>query len=123
MKKLLTALLLFAAAMFIAPANTLAVDLGKQPQIKADVVSRAGDSVRFFHGGTEEAKKLFCMDEVVPVYRYEGRYMKTKEVGKVRLGEFVGEHYVDGKVVEGEVKPGDVAMKKSAACLAVEMPK
>ena len=123
MMRLLSALLFFAAAIFIAPASTLAIDLGQQTHIKADVASRTGDNVRFFHGGTEEAKKLFCKGEVVPVYKYEGRYMKTKEVGKVRLGEFVGDHYIDGKVVEGEVKPGDVAMKKSAACLAVEMPK
>jgi hypothetical protein len=103
------------------PVRALAVDLGVQPQIKADIVAKTGDSVRLFHGGTEEAKKVFCKDEVVPIYRYYGRYMQTKQVGKVKIGDFVGEHYVDGKVVEGEVGPGDVAMKGSAACLVVKM--
>lgn len=99
-----------------------AIDLGTQPQIKADVVSTAGGSIRLFHGGTVEAKKLFCKDEVVPVYRYYGRHMQTKEVGKVKIGEFMGDHYVDAMVVEGEAKPGDAAMKGTAACLVVKMP-
>lgn len=106
----------------LLPGSAGAVDLGVQPQIKADVVSNPGGAVRLFHGGTEEARKLFCKDEVVPVYRYYGRYMQTKEVGKVKIGEFVGDHYLDATVVEGEVKPGDAAMKGSAACLAVKMP-
>ena len=104
----------------VMATNVWAVDLGVQPQIKADIVSKTGDSIRLFHGGTEEAKKLFCKGEVVPIYRYVGRHLQTKEVGKVKIGEFVGDHYVDGVVVKGEVKTGDVAMKKSAACLVVE---
>lgn len=105
----------------VAATNVWAADLGVQPQIKADILSKTGDDIRLFHGGTEEAKKLFCKGEVVPVYRYVGRHLQTKEVGKVEIGEFAGDHYVDGKVVEGEVKPGDVAMKKSAACLVVDL--
>jgi len=104
------------------PVRALAVDLGVQPQIKAEVVTTQGGTVMFFHGGTEQAMKLFCKGETVPVYRYYGRYMQTKEVGKAKLGEFVGDHYINGVVVEGEVAPGDVAMKGNAACLAVHMP-
>lgn len=115
--------LAFLALLVLGGHNAMAVDLGVQPQIKADVVAKPeGGTVRLFHGGTAEAKKVFCKGETVPVYRYYGRYEQTKEVGKIKLGEFVGDHYIDGVVVEGEVKPGDVAMKGSAACLAVEMP-
>ena len=116
------ALAAFFALGALYPARALAVDLGTQPQIKADVVANAGGTVRLFHGGTEEAKKLFCKGETVPVYRYYGRYMQAKEVGKVKLGEFVGGQYIDGTVVEGEIAPGDVAMKGSAACMVVNMP-
>ena len=115
------ALAAFFALGALYPARALAVDLGTQPQIKADVVANAGGTVRLFHGGTEEAKKLFCKDEVVPIYRYD-RTMQRKQVGKVKLGVFVGEQFIDGIVVEGEIRRGDMAIKGSAACLVVEPP-
>lgn len=120
--KLLVSGLAFLGLLVLGGHYAMAVDLGVQPQIKAEVVTKTGGSVRLFHGGTAEAKKVFCKDETVPVYRYSGRYMQTKEVGKVKIGAFVGDHYVDGVVVEGEVAPGDVAMKGNAACLVVNPP-
>ena len=91
------------------------------PSIRATIVAEVGQTVRLFHGGTEEAKKLFCKDEVVPIYRYD-RTMQRKQVGKVKLGVFVGEQFIDGIVVEGEIRRGDMAIKGSAACLVVEPP-
>jgi hypothetical protein len=117
--KLIVSGLAFLGVLTLGGYSAMAVDLGTQPQIKADVVAAPDGTVRLFHGGTEEAKKLFCEGETVPIYRYYGRYDQTKEVGKVKLGKFVGDQYIDGTVVEGEVKPGDVAMKGSAACLVV----
>jgi hypothetical protein len=117
--KLIVSGLAFLGVLTFGGHYAMAVDLGVQPQIKAEVITKTGGSVRLFHGGTEEAKKLFCEGETIPIYRYYGRYDQTKEVGKVKLGEFVGNQYIDGTVVEGNVKPGDVAMKGSAACLVV----
>lgn len=117
--KLILSGLAFLGVLTLGGHYAMAVDLGVQPQIKADVVASPDGTVRLFHGGTEEAKKLFCKGETVTIYRNYGRYEQTKEVGKVKLGEFVGTHYIDGVVVEGEIKPGDVAMKGSAACLVV----
>ncbi len=118
--KLVVSGLAFLGVLIMGGYSAMAVNLGVQPQIKASVVARTGGTVMLFHGGTREAKKLFCKGETVPIYRYYGRYMHTKEVGKVKLGNFVGEHYIGGVVVSGEVKPGDVAMKGSAACLVVK---
>lgn len=91
--------------------------LGTQPRIQARVVAGTGETVRLFHGGTREAKEEFCLREIVPVYRYYGRYLQAKEVGKVKITQYIGEHYFDAVVVEGEVRDGDVAKKTSAACM------
>lgn len=97
-----------------------------KPQIRADVVSdnvvyRSGETVRLFHGGTKEAKTEFCLGETIPVYRWvgRGRYVDYKEVGKVKIARFVGEHYFDAVIVEGEVRNGDLVRKTSSACLII----
>jgi hypothetical protein len=79
--------------------------------------------VRLFHGGTKEAKEAFCLNETVPVYRqsYERYSRELKEVGKVKITQYSGEHYFDAEVVEGEVREGDIVKKPSAACL-VQLP-
>jgi hypothetical protein len=40
-----------------------------------------------------------------------------KEVGKVKVLSYVGDHYFEGVIVEGEVRTGDVAKKEAAYCL------
>ncbi len=113
-------------AILITPATPFAArafadEPAPLPPIRATIVAEVGQTVRLFHGGTEEAKKLFCKDETVPIYRYDRNRQKT-QVGKVKLGVFVGREYIDGVVVEGEVRRGDMAIKGSAACLVVEAP-
>ncbi len=105
--------------LYAVPA--LAGEPAALPPIRATIVAEVGQTVRLFHGGTAEAKKLFCKDETVPIYRYD-RNRQKKQVGKVKLGVFVGEEFIDGVVVEGEVRRGDMAIKGSAACLVVETP-
>ena len=71
-----------------------------------------------FHGGFTSAKEEFCVNDVVPVYRYTGkRYQKYAEVGKIKITGYVGEHYLEGVVVEGNIKDSDFAKKTNAACL------
>jgi len=88
--------------------------------IQGKVVSSVGETVRLFHGGTKQAKEVFCLNETVPVYRRtyerygEGEY---KEVGKVKITQYKGEYDVDADVIEGDLQDGDLAMKNSAACL------
>jgi hypothetical protein len=93
-------------------------------QVQANVITKtSGETVRLFHGGTKEAKEAFCLNETVPVYRqsYERYSRELKEVGKVKITQYSGEHYFDAEVVEGEVREGDIAKKPSAACL-VQLP-
>ncbi len=95
---------------------------GLEPGISAEVVMKSGETVRLFSGGTTEAKALFCVGETVSVYRaQDGEQLRYLEVGKIKILRPVGEHYLEGVVVEGSVKEGDLARKAIAACLVVPM--
>ncbi len=90
-----------------------------ESQVKAKVTAKSGDIIELFHGGNKLAKEEFCPDEIVPVYRISGyRYkIPTYEVGKVKITKYVGDHFIEGVVVEGNVRDGDIAMKPNSACM------
>ena len=114
-------LFLFVAGLTLAGLMSGCSTFGTQPQIKADVVMKAEDTVRLFYKGTVKADTEFCVGETVPVDRYYGCYLQSKEVGKVKVVKFLGDNYLEAVVVEGEIKDGDVARKSSATCL-VQLP-
>jgi len=92
--------------------------LGAQPLNKAEVVSTAGAKVTLFYGGSREASAVFCPGETVPVYRQESRERLTyTEQGKVRITRVVDRNYLEGVVLEGEIKPGYLARKGDLGCL------
>jgi hypothetical protein len=118
MKNLAMLVSVFAiAAMIALPVSSPALE--KQPQIKSEVVMQVGHKVHLFHSGTADVKKEVCVNDVIPVYRelMTGGSTQTKEVGKIKVLSYVGEHYIEAEVVTGEVKPGDIAKKVSAGCL------
>jgi hypothetical protein len=93
----------------------------------SEVVMKEGSKVHLFHSGTEEVKKEVCLNDVIPVYRDSAvgyRTLKSAdqtkaltEVGKVKVLSYVGDHYFEAEVVEGQVRTGDVAKKEAAYCL------
>ncbi|ABB31795.1 hypothetical protein GeomeDRAFT_0123 [Geobacter metallireducens RCH3] len=86
---------------------------------KSEVVMKVGNKVHLFHSGTADVKKEICPNDVITVYREIGgaKNPKSIEVGQVKVLSYVSAHYFEAEVVKGEVKPGDIAMKESAACL------
>jgi hypothetical protein len=95
-----------------------------QVQVQKTAFAREGDPVYLFHGGSKLAREEFCLNAVVPVYRYEGRHssigstsLARNQVGKIRISKELGEYYVEGVVVEGSIKSGDVAVQPQSGCL------
>lgn len=93
-------------------------------QVQNAIFARTGDTVHLFHGGSKLAKEEFCLNAVVPVYRYEGRISSIgstglirNEVGKIKITKDLGDYYVEGVVVEGSIKSGDVAVQPQSGCL------
>lgn len=88
-------------------------------KVESEVVMKVGNKVHLFHSGTADVKKEICPNDVITVYREIGgaKNPKTIEVGQVKVLSYAGEHYFEAEVVKGEVRPGDIAKKESAACL------
>lgn len=125
MKKMikLFVLLVFAVGV-IAPVTVSAADKVKS---KSSVVMKEGNKVHLFHSGTEHVTKEICLNDVISVYRETAvGYKPTKEiaqpkslkeVGKVKVLSYVGDHYFEAEVVDGSIRTGDVAKKEGAYCL------
>ena len=123
MKKLITvvAILVFSA-LAVSP-----VVVNAAQNVKSKVVMKEGNKVHLFHSGTELVKKEICLNDVIPVYRdvpvgYRAlkgadQMKNLKEVGKVKVLSYVGDHYFEAEIVDGEVMSGDVAKKSGAYCL------
>jgi len=113
-KVLMLAILAAFVAAVSAPVTVQAAE-----KAKSEVVMKVGNTVSLFHSGTADVKKEICMGDVIPVYRETmgGGHTTSKEVGKVKVTGYEGEHYFKAEIVMGEIKPGDVAKKKEAYCL------
>lgn len=112
-------ILLFAVmAAFIAAVST-PVTVQAAEKVKGEVVMKVGNKVNLFHSGTADVKKEICLGDVITVYRESGgaKNPKTTEVGAVKVTGYAGEHYFEAEIVKGEIKPGDIAMKKGAYCM------
>jgi len=114
------ALALSAMVAVPLPASSLET----QPRIKSEVVMKEGGTVHLFHSGTPDVKKEICLNDVIPVYRetMAGGHTTSKEVGKIKVDSYVGEHYFSATVVEGTIKMGDIAKKGTASCLIQPAP-
>ena len=77
-----------------------------------------GIIVCLFQSGTADVKKAINVNDVLPVYR-ESKSHELKEVGKIKVLSYVGDDYLKGEVVEGEIKAGDIAKKGDVASLII----
>ncbi len=77
-----------------------------------------GDIVCLFQSGTADVKKAISIGDILDVYR-ENKSHVLREVGKIKVLSYVGEDYLKGEVVEGELMPGDIAKKGDAASLVI----
>ncbi len=102
-------------ALSIMPAGC--GHLGVQPGIRAEVMMSGGDKVRLYYEGPQDAKEMFCIGETVVVYRaYPQERLRYVEVGKVNIVKAIDKHNLEGVVVNGKLKEGDLARKSIAAC-------
>ncbi len=87
-------------------------------QVRETIFAKPGDTIHLFYGRSRLAKQEFCVDAVVPVYRYPDPFVdKKSEVGKIRITKGLGDHYLEGVVVEGAITTGDIAVQPTSECL------
>lgn len=79
---------------------------------------KAGQILHLFHSGTADVRKTINANDVLIAYRIMPS-CEVKEVGKIRVIAYVGETYLKGEVVEGEIRPDDIAKKGKVSCLVI----
>lgn len=117
MKKLAVIVSLVAC---IIPLNVFAVSYPPQlyhVEDRRDIYSK-GDLAYLFHGGTDEVKRAIHLNDILTVYRTKPS-CEIIEVGRIRIISFIGEIYLKGEVIEGKIKPDDIAKKGNASCLVI----
>jgi len=83
-----------------------------------EAVSVVGQTVHMFHSGIKEVKRTIHINDILAVFRIDTS-CEVKMVGKIRVISYIGENYLNGKVVEGEIKPDDIAKQGSVSCLVI----
>jgi hypothetical protein len=81
-------------------------------------IMMTGTVVCLFQSGTADIKKAINVNDILSVYR-EGKSHELREVGKIKVLSYIGEDYLKGEVVEGEVMAGDIAKKGDVASLII----
>src|ERR1039457_588887 len=105
--------LLSLSVMLAIPAISQAAD----KKIKNEVVMKMGNKVHLFHSSKVDAQKEIAINDVLPVFRLNGKTRQEKEVGAVKVLSFSGEHYFEAEIIKGEIKIGDVAKKDAFSLL------
>ncbi len=112
-------LLAFVCLASVVMTGCSAPAVKSEVSMPAGVTSTIGDQVRLFHSGVENIQKVFCVGDVIPVYREVDAYGVTKrtEVGKIKVLSYDGKQSILAQVVEGTVTPGNIAEKEATACM------
>jgi hypothetical protein len=123
MKK--SSLLLILAALLILPVTLHAVAYPftekKSYYLNEELVIPVGAKLYLFHSGTDEIRKTIHENDTLTVYReYPPDFsVEPREVGKVKVLSPLGDYYLNGEVIGGEVKAGDLAKKGTVACFII----
>jgi hypothetical protein len=114
--------ILFLWAILVFPLRANAVVFSPIPAEREEKAAKGimekGDIVCLFQSGTADVRKAITVNDVLPVYR-ETKPHELVEVGKIRVLSYVGEDYIKGEVIEGELKAGDIAEKGDVASLII----
>ena len=111
-------IILFAVMAAFVAAVGVPIHVQAADNVKGEVVMKVGDKVSLFHSGTADVKKEICIGDTLTVYRGTGKtQQQNREVGQVKVLGYEGEHYFDARVLKGDIKPGDVTMKKGVYCM------
>jgi hypothetical protein len=85
---------------------------------RGDTVMKAGQTVYLFHSGTDDVRKTIRADDVLTVYRISPS-CEVNPVGIIKVLSYIGETYIKAEVLEGEIRPDDMAKKGNVSCLVI----
>jgi hypothetical protein len=122
MERYLSEMVLLLALIAGFPGDARAVSyplIEEQREEKAAKgIREKGETVCLFESGTADVKKAISVGDLLTVYRENGKH-ELMAVGKIRVLSYIGEDYLKGEVVEGDVRTGDIAKKGDVAGLVI----
>ncbi len=123
MKRVIRILIVLFLSSYVGlPSLAYAVSWSPLEEERADKAAKGiievGEIVCLFQSGSADVKKEIHVSDVLVVYR-EARDHQLKEVGKIRILSYVGEDYLKGEVIEGELMTGDIAKKGGVASIVI----
>ena len=87
-------------------------------QDRGETVMKVGQIVYLFHSGTDDVKKTIHANDILTVYRTNPS-CEVKPVGIIKVLSYIGETYIKAEVLEGEIRPDDIAKKGNVSCLVI----
>jgi len=116
-RSLIVLLLLIAVSL---PLPVFAVSYAPlyHSQNKEEEAMTAGRIVHLFHSGTDDVRRTIHANDILTVFRITPS-CEVKEVGKIKVIRHIGDTYLKGEVVEGEIRPDDIAKKGNVSCLVI----
>jgi len=85
-----------------------------------ETVMKVGQIAYLFHSGTEDVKKTIHDNDILIVYRINPS-CEIKAVGKIKVLTSIADTYFKSEVVEGEIRPNDIAKKGNASCFVISV--
>jgi hypothetical protein len=85
---------------------------------KGETVMKVGQIVYLFHSGKDVVKKTIHANNILTVYRISTS-CEISPVGIIRVLSYIGETYIKAEVLEGEIRPDDIAKKENVSCLVI----
>jgi hypothetical protein len=83
-----------------------------------ETVMKVGQPAYLFHSGTEDVKRTIHVNDILIVYRISP-LCEVKKVGTIKVISNIADTYFKGEVVEGEIRPNDIAKKGNVSCLVI----
>jgi hypothetical protein len=77
-----------------------------------------GDVVYLFHSGTEDVRNTIHVHDVLSVYHIDAS-CQMEQVGTIEILSYLGETYLTGQVLGGEIRANDIATKNGVSCLVI----
>ena len=117
--ELLAVLLILCAGLpqLVNAVSWSPIEEERQEKVDKGIMVK-GMVVCLFQSGTADVKKAISIGDILVVYAESPKHA-LKEVGKIKVLSYSGEDYLKGEVVEGEIKPGDIAKKGEVASLVI----
>jgi len=117
------AIILSVILLFTFISSSLAVFAVSYPpplyhrQDRGETVMKVGQIVYLFHSGTD-VKKTIHANNILTVYRIS-QSCEVNPVGIIKVLSYIGETYIKAEVLEGEIRPDDIAKKGNVSCLVI----